>query len=177
MSIANTVPTEQQLNFLDSLSASKDAPTLVAQVAILRETGAMTRTMASGFITKLIAAPDKPLATVEFGYYKSADGTFYSYQEHDTHYGKMPVFAKLVLPSAWAGAGAKARWRKLARGPSSSKKYAAKYLSGLAPLTLEQAKAEGKLLGRCIRCGATLTDPVSVANGIGPVCQKYVGWM
>jgi hypothetical protein len=38
---------------------------------------------------------------------------------------------------------------------------------------MEQAAVQGKMMGFCIRCGATLTDPVSVANGIGPVCATY----
>ena len=37
-------------------------------------------------------------------------------------------------------------------------------------LTLERAKELGHLYGRCIRCGATLTDEGSIAAGIGPVC-------
>lgn len=37
-------------------------------------------------------------------------------------------------------------------------------------LTLERAKELGHLYGMCIRCGATLTDESSIANGIGPVC-------
>jgi hypothetical protein len=41
------------------------------------------------------------------------------------------------------------------------------------PLTQAEAAAKGKAVGFCIRCGATLTDPVSVANGIGPVCATY----
>lgn len=37
-------------------------------------------------------------------------------------------------------------------------------------LTLERAKELGKLYGRCMICGATLTDEKSIAMGIGPVC-------
>lgn len=37
-------------------------------------------------------------------------------------------------------------------------------------LTLERAKELGHLYGMCIRCGATLTDEDSIANGIGPIC-------
>jgi hypothetical protein len=37
-------------------------------------------------------------------------------------------------------------------------------------MTLEQAKAFGSLYGFCVRCGATLTDDVSIKAGIGPVC-------
>lgn len=42
--------------------------------------------------------------------------------------------------------------------------------------TAEQAKAHGMETGWCICCGADLTDPVSVANGIGPVCASKRGW-
>jgi hypothetical protein len=27
------------------------------------------------------------------------------------------------------------------------------------------------LLGECSVCGRTLSDPISIANGIGPICQ------
>ena len=37
------------------------------------------------------------------------------------------------------------------------------------PLTA--AVAYGRLLGECSVCGRTLTDAVSIANGIGPICQ------
>lgn len=37
-------------------------------------------------------------------------------------------------------------------------------------MSLEEAKAFGRLYGFCIRCGATLTDEESIAAGIGPVC-------
>jgi hypothetical protein len=39
-------------------------------------------------------------------------------------------------------------------------------------LTLEQASAYGLATGVCIQCSATLTDPKSIALGIGPVCAK-----
>lgn len=39
-------------------------------------------------------------------------------------------------------------------------------------LTIEQAAALGHLHGRCVCCGAELSDPESVERGIGPVCAK-----
>jgi len=39
-------------------------------------------------------------------------------------------------------------------------------------LTLEEAMAWGHQWGRCLVCNAELTDPKSVARGIGPVCAK-----
>ena len=37
-------------------------------------------------------------------------------------------------------------------------------------LSLSEAKQLGKDYGFCIVCGRTLTDPESIANGIGPIC-------
>ena len=42
-------------------------------------------------------------------------------------------------------------------------------------MTLEQAKAYGKLYGVCCKCGSPLTDEISITNGIGPVCAGK-GW-
>lgn len=39
-------------------------------------------------------------------------------------------------------------------------------------LTLSQARAIGKAIGSCVKCGAELTDQKSVERGIGPVCEK-----
>ena len=36
---------------------------------------------------------------------------------------------------------------------------------------LAKAKAYGQETGTCCCCNAKLTDPVSVANGIGPICE------
>jgi hypothetical protein len=41
---------------------------------------------------------------------------------------------------------------------------------------LEEAIAHGKLTGQCAVCSRQLTDPVSVARGIGPVCAERFGW-
>lgn len=43
---------------------------------------------------------------------------------------------------------------------------------GGTALTLDRAKELGHLYGMCIRCGATLTDETSIANGIGPICAQ-----
>lgn len=37
---------------------------------------------------------------------------------------------------------------------------------------VEAARAYGKRTGYCSCCGRLLTDPVSVANGIGPICES-----
>jgi hypothetical protein len=38
------------------------------------------------------------------------------------------------------------------------------------------AEAYGKETGRCSCCGRELTDPVSIANNIGPICAKRFGF-
>jgi len=43
-------------------------------------------------------------------------------------------------------------------------------------MTLDEAAAFGKLYGQCCVCGRTLTDEVSIANGIGPVCAGKGWW-
>jgi hypothetical protein len=39
-----------------------------------------------------------------------------------------------------------------------------------------QMLAGSRVTGRCSRCGAELTDPISVERGIGPECIKRVAW-
>lgn len=41
-------------------------------------------------------------------------------------------------------------------------------------MTLDRAREIGKMFGRCCVCGAELSDPKSVENGIGPICMKRV---
>lgn len=48
-------------------------------------------------------------------------------------------------------------------------------LKGLRPsdkLTIEQARDFGMIYGACVCCARTLTDELSIALGIGPVCGK-----
>lgn len=41
-------------------------------------------------------------------------------------------------------------------------------------MTLAEAEEFGKAIGICCVCAALLTDPKSIARGIGPVCAKSV---
>lgn len=38
------------------------------------------------------------------------------------------------------------------------------------------AESYGRLTGNCCICSRALVDPVSVANGIGPICAERFGW-
>ena len=53
--------------------------------------------------------------------------------------------------------------------------YAPKAMAKLSEdtlMSLEDAQKYGKLYGMCVRCGATLTDEVSIERGIGPICAE-----
>lgn len=41
---------------------------------------------------------------------------------------------------------------------------------------LNAAIAYGKRFGKCSVCARTLTDPESIARGIGPICAERFGW-
>jgi len=43
-------------------------------------------------------------------------------------------------------------------------------------MTLDEAKALGRVYGFCVKCGRTLTDEQSIASGIGPVCGQDGAW-
>lgn len=133
-----------------------------------------------------------------FGYYE-IDGTIYHWDV--TGKDAKPTLRKLSIVTNWDGSK-KGKWAKT-YGSTSAKpvqKVQGTYLpyggkgynksevtttvwvpgilasaavEGAFPLTQDQVAAKGKAYTFCVRCGATLTDPVSVANGIGPVCAKY----
>lgn len=48
----------------------------------------------------------------------------------------------------------------------------AKELAKIEANPKEYASARGLLTGTCCCCGRALTDPVSIANGIGPICAS-----
>lgn len=73
------------------------------------------------------------------------------------------------------------RYAKKAIKSYSGKKYTWAYapgaiakLAGALPVTVDEAAQFGHLHGYCVICGAELTDPKSVQQGIGPVCIKKV---
>jgi hypothetical protein len=134
---------------------------------VLEETGALDSTKsASKVIDGLLAlakaapkaaapAPKASPSTVATGFY-ALDGNIYRVvpARHGSH-----NYAKVLVPT-----GSGARW-EYAKGAMSR-------LAGLAPMTAAEAAAYGKSHGYCMVCGKLLTDPESIARGIGPVCAK-----
>jgi Family of unknown function (DUF6011) len=168
---------EKQVSFLNSLMKSKDNPVVCAKAQYTIATHSLTKGLASEFIGQLMQSPKKvvapaPVAEVEkpaYGYY-DVDGVAFHYDEFKPKYGttKMPKLFKLtVVKDHWTGK-TKGKW-----GYNGGAVKAASVLTGQKAMTLEEAGTYGLTHGFCIRCGRTLTDPVSVAKGIGPVCQGY----
>lgn len=131
----------------------------------------LTRKGASNMITWLGSLPKKATAKaapapakaerveLDDGMYM-VDGTFYKVQ-HAVH-GSGNQYAKQAFIT------------DLGDGEFSvSFEYARGAIAKIRPehkLTYEQAKEFGALYGTCCRCGKTLTDELSIALGIGPVC-------
>jgi hypothetical protein len=111
---------------------------------------------ASDLIGKLLEAPKSQQIVSKHGIYQTEDGSIYRVQP--TRDNPNRCYAKkLVFSGGWEyEAGAIYRLKDEQR------------------MTLEQAKAFGMATGLCCVCGRFLTDPASVAEGIGPVCAKKV---
>jgi hypothetical protein len=111
-----------------------------------------------------------------FGYY-DVDGKIYHWDEFTkkSAYGTVTTTTKVMKLSTvqkWdyktSAYVTKGKWTW-----HGSAYLAKKLLTGLTPMSLDAVKAKGKECTFCIRCGRLLTDPFSVANGIGPVCITY----
>jgi hypothetical protein len=61
------------------------------------------------------------------------------------------------------------------RSPFKMAKAAAYHRSRGNTAVAESFEAELHAAGRCLRCGATLTDPESIRLGIGPTCRSKKG--
>jgi hypothetical protein len=119
----------------------------------------LTSAEASSLITELLNSPRKSGAVVERvseeGMYRNAEGDIFKVQrsrESGNLYAK-----RLDLIEGFI--------------------YEAGAIRNLKPsdrMTLDDAKAFGVQYGICCVCGALLTNEVSVAEGIGPVCGGRV---
>ena len=110
------------------------------------------------------AAPKawRPAAKVEQdGMYLTPDGTVYKVQQAKVG-GSGRLYAKRLVVEDGTGT--------FVYAPGEMSR-----LDASMRMTLEQAQVYGRLYGVCVRCGSPLTDEVSIANGIGPVCGAK-GW-
>lgn len=114
----------------------------------------MTSKDASALISNLLAMPAKS-GVVEEGMYRKGDAIFRvqrSLQSGNLYAKRLDVIEM-----------------KFVYEPGAIKLF-----TGADKMTLDEAKAFGVETGFCCVCAKFLTDPKSVANGIGPVCAKSV---
>jgi hypothetical protein len=143
---------EKQVSFLKSLLETRD----YSGEQPVFET--LSSGEASDLITKLLKTPTKPkgggVGVSKVGMYQTADGTIYR-----VHESRMSgnLYAKKLDALA---------------GTFEYESGAIYRLTADDKMSLENARAWGLETGMCCVCGTMLTDEVSVANGIGPVCEK-----
>jgi hypothetical protein len=164
--------TERQLSYVAYLLDMRTAdPRRAAAIRERLADGTMDRQFASDAITYLKAQPKavgavapeypaerpRPEEVLSCGMYQTPDGIFRVHQSKES--GRL--YAKVLVLSF--------------DDDKPHFDYAKGAIYHLRPedrMTLEQAKAWGVETGICCVCGAFLTDPKSVAEGIGPVCVK-----
>lgn len=96
---------------------------------------------------------------LELGMYRKADGTMYRvYPARQSD----RILAKRLVSDGEGG------WEFEYAGMAS------RFVKADEKMTLEEAKAWGAQFGTCCVCAALLSDPVSVAAGIGPKCAQRV---
>lgn len=140
----------------------------------------LTTHQASRLIDWMLALPKRaseqePQAQAQTGYYVRTESGTTSDRE-DTDGEPTRVVYVVVLNKAGTATYAKRMEVSMgANGPRGRWVYApgvgrALAAEGLEPLTPTEAAQLGRHHGACVICGRTLTDPESVARGIGPVC-------
>lgn len=164
--------TPKQMRYVSSLAAKRqwdptrpDADLLegLADGSVL----GLEKWQASDLIGYLLGQPltgpaqqreDAP-KVAEPGYYLREDVVFFVKWNRD----RTGTYAKRMVITNGRGS-----WQY---APGAGRSIAAE---GLIALTVADAARLGHLHGVCVVCGRSLTDPESVARGIGPVCAKRV---
>lgn len=62
-------------------------------------------------------------------------------------------------------------WDGRLRNAGTNRDEVTKFLADFNADPMEAMKADGRRTGRCCCCGRELTDPDSIAAGIGPICE------
>ena len=174
--VGNDPATEKQIEYLVKLMKDKTTEFHPADVDEImeawRESGILTRGFASEKIdeykdlpwrSRTWAAPASstaPASRAEPGYY-TYDRKFYVVVENKAKTG---TYAKVLTRSGVEGDSGRWSWEY--------EKGTVRFLADLKPLTMEEAAAWGHLHGQCFKCLRPLTDPKSVALGMGPTCSK-----
>lgn len=159
--------TDRQVTFLGTLLSERVYPTnTFAVVSDALLSGDLSKADASRAISALMALPKRPRAAaaprpvvaadLSEGMYRTASGSVFRVKR-SRESGRL--YAKSL---------------NLLTGEFTYAPNMVYRLTADDRMSLSQAKVLGCEMGICIVCGATLTDPVSVAAGIGPVCGGRV---
>ena len=165
-------PSQKQIDLIEKLMAERDVSNFSGSTA----TAMLDKRLASALITYLLAAP------------RVATGTPITVPVGGTTAAPQTERQIMVTEGMYRMDG---KVYRVQVGVHGSGRLYAKVLQGktfeyergaifrLRPehrMTLDDAAAFGRLYGQCCVCGRTLTDEVSIANGIGPVCAGKGWW-
>lgn len=137
--------TERQIAFINSLLAER-----VYAEAIDFDT--LTTAGASALIEALKIAP-KAGRELALGMYQTSDGEIYRVKK-SRETGRL--YAMRLDVEAFSFVYAQGAIYRLTEADR---------------MDIDEARAFGRRTGYCCVCGRFLVDPVSVANGIGPICE------
>ncbi len=156
--------TERQISYLTSLLNTRKISADTREDLLARITdGTLDKARASRSIDSLVTAPTATpvratVAPLEVGMYRAGGEIFRVVRSRESG----NLYAK--------------RLNVLGEG-NAQFTYAAgaiRTLTAADRMTVAEAKAWGVEFGICCVCAAVLTNPVSVAEGIGPVCGGRV---
>jgi hypothetical protein len=170
----------KQVAFIKTLLAERDTQFTADVIAEMVKAATADKAKASKLITSLLALPKAaapvrttttaprsttPAAPLELGMYRKADGTLY--RVYPARSANKHLLAKRLIVTQ---DGVNEQGEPVWHGEFEYAGAAARFVKADERMTLEEAKEFGHQFGICCDCAALLTDPTSVANGIGPVC-------
>lgn len=169
--MTNAATTKQDA-FISSLLEQRDVDEkLLQQVSKIRgNANAYTVKVASAIINELLKCKPMPKAPaaqvarqeVTDGMYRDPSGVIYKVQYNRAQGDGRRAYAKQLHVDGYGDVHFE---------------YAPGAMRFIKPewrMTLEQAKEFGALYGTCCVCGRTLTNEVSIEEGIGPVCAGRI---
>ena len=155
---------DRQIAFITSLLKDRVVPDEVRDFLDIRiSEGSLDSKSASKAIDGLLQSPKGKVkavkATLPVGMYRKDDTIYRVHESRETgnRYAKRMEYDLYADKPTFVYA-----------------KGAMGFLTIEDRMTLDEAKAWGVETGFCCVCGAFLTDAKSVANGIGPVCEKNI---
>lgn len=154
--------TEKQMNFIDSLLSERELTEEQLTAAREQISEGLTKETASKWISRLLDLPKKngngsngSRPEPEAGMYRAGETIYRVYLGQRS--GRMLV--KMVVGDQETGYNYEYVGAAAYKLPKDAE-----------PLSLDEAKAWGKMTGTCCVCARRLDNPESVEAGIGPVC-------